>query len=130
MPMPAATISSRPITSQLTPCSASASSRARAASACGVMSLAGAFCRSRGAFGVEALAIAEAGDDPALALGMGDREVLELGLGLARVEQRLQLAAGRVVGDALAVEHADGDGVGVGIDGCGRGERDLHKAAE
>jgi hypothetical protein len=71
-----------------------------------------------GALGIEALAVAEPGDDPALALGVGDRQVLELRLGLARVEQRLQLAPGRVVGDALAVEHADGDGVGVGVDGC------------
>ena len=68
-----------------------------------------------GALSGEVLARPQADEQPALAVGVGDGEVLEGRLGLAGVEQRLELAAARVVCDALALEDADGDGVGRGV---------------
>ena len=68
---------------------------------------------------VELVAVAEPGDDEALAGGVGHGQVFELALGLAGLEQRLERAVVGVVADVLAVEHADGDRVGVRVEGCG-----------
>jgi hypothetical protein len=57
-PMPAASISARPIVSTLTPSRSAARARARSASLVGVMSLAGAFWRSRAALTAVAIAAA------------------------------------------------------------------------
>jgi hypothetical protein len=64
-----------------------------------------------GAFRVELVALAEAGDEPAPALGVGERELAKGGLGLARVGERAEHAARRVVRDPLLLEQADRDRV-------------------
>ena len=70
-----------------------------------------------GPLGVELGAVAEADQDVAAPVGVGDRQPLELALGLAAVEQRLERAAGQIVGYALVLEHADDDRVGAGFGG-------------
>src|SRR5215207_2556687 len=50
--------------------------------------------------------------EPAAAVGVGQRELPERGPRLAALQQRGELAAGQVVGDALAVEDPDRDRVG------------------
>jgi hypothetical protein len=72
--------------------------------------------------GVEGVAAAQADEQPALALAVVQRQVLEARASLAGLEQGLQRRAVEVVGDALAVEDPDRDGVGFGGDrGVGRG---------
>ena len=202
--MPAASIPSRPIVSTLRCSTSAASSRARSASRVGVISLAGAFWRSRAALtaaghdlrpahglahvlvrgqrelldpavvvvlglvgavrvrgqqraldeaardvvidvvrqlpaqlaraelaraahdrrgrdpralGVEAVALAEPGEDVAPAARVGDGELAQARPRLARVDQRLQHALVDVVGDRLAVEQPDRDRVGPAVGG-------------
>ena len=52
----------------------------------------------------------------ATALGVGDREPLELALRLARLEQRPERASGQIVGDVLALEHSHHDRVRAGVE--------------
>jgi len=57
---------------------------------------------------------------------MGHCQLAQLGLRLARVDERLQRAAVDVVGDRLALEEADGDRVGAGVGGGGGGGFGAH----
>ena len=66
------------------------------------------------ALAVELVARAEADEHPALAAGVADGEVAVLGLRLARRDEPVEHAVDVVV-DLLAVEHADHDGVGIGV---------------
>src|SRR5256885_1342230 len=89
--MPRATMPPRPPTSTCPPSSCPAPPARRV----GVMSLAGGFCRSRPALAAPAPPAATA-----------------TGSGPAGVDQGLQLAAAGVMGDVLALEEPDGDGIG------------------
>jgi hypothetical protein len=96
--------------------------------------LAGALERGRGgdagALGAEPLALTEPDQDPALALGVRDGELAEAAAGLAGLEQALEEPVLDVVRDVLAFEHADDDGVGLGLGGVLRGGGDAHQARQ
>ena len=62
-----------------------------------------------GALGIELVARAEAGDQPALAVGVREGELAEARLGLAGLDDRAKLAVRRVVGDPFILEEPDGD---------------------
>ena len=79
------------------------------------------------ALGVELGAVAEADQDVAAPVGVGDRQPLELALGLAAVEHRLERAAGQIVGYALVLEHADHDRVGARFGGILGGGLHFHR---
>ncbi len=64
-----------------------------------------------GALGVELVALAEPGDQPALAVGVGERELAEARLGLARLDERAKRAVRRVVRDPFVLEQTDRDRV-------------------
>ena len=70
-----------------------------------------------GALGVELVALAQPGEHVAAPVVVGDRELAQACAGLAGVDQRLQHAVD-VMGDRLALEHADSDRVGAGLRWC------------
>ena len=78
--------------------------------------------------GIELRARAEPGDDVAPPLGVRHRELAQPALGLAGIHQRLQHAA-VVVRDALVLEDADDDRVGVRGGRGVRGRCDSHARA-
>ena len=82
---------------------------------------------TRACSGSKSDAPAEPGDDVAPALGVRHGELAQPALGLAGVHQRLQHAA-VVVRDALVLEDADDDRVGVGGGRCISGRCHSHGA--
>jgi hypothetical protein len=64
-----------------------------------------------GALGIELVALAQPGDQPALAVGMGEGELAVAGLGLTGIHQRAEHAVRRVVRDLLILEETDRDRV-------------------
>ena len=68
-----------------------------------------------------ALARAEPDEDEPPILGVQQRQLLELAAAPRRTRAGPQGAAGQVVGDALAVEHADDDRVRAGLEWAGGG---------
>ena len=72
---------------------------------------------------------AEADEQPAPAVGVVQGEVLEARARLAGLEQRAQRRALEIVGDALVVEDADGDRVGLGGGGSVGGGGGVHRPA-
>ncbi len=83
--------------------------------------------RNPGALGVEPFALAEPDQDHALFPVVSQCQVLELGSGLAALEQRRQLPVGEVMADRLRLEDTDDDRVGIGAQGARGGRGDLHR---
>ena len=79
------------------------------------------------ALGVEAVARAEADEQPAPAVGVVQGEVLEARARLAGLEQRAQRRPLEVVRDPLVVEDADRDRVGLGGGGSVGGGGGVHR---
>ena len=82
--------------------------------------------RRAGALGVEVVALSESDQQPPASLGVGDRQPAQAGAGLPGVDQLLQRRALQVVGDRLAFEQPDGDGVRAGLQRRIGGGLDLH----
>ena len=64
---------------------------------------------------VQLRALAKPDEQPALAGGVDQREVAVLGLRLAGLDEPVERAVVDVVVDLLVLDHADRDGVGIGI---------------
>ena len=86
--------------------------------------------RDPGALGVELVALAQADEHPALAAGVGDRQLAEAAARLAALQQGLELAARGVVGDVLALEDPDDDAVGVCFGRIAGSRLDVHEGAD